>query len=91
MASQGVPKWSKGCPRGPKRNPKTFQGGEKEVERHPKESKKSQNYVHIKKYTQTPDPPPYSGRLVIITILTENEEVCLTTVILAPGASEVGW
>ena len=32
MATQGVPKWSKGCPHGPKRSPASAQGGEKGIE-----------------------------------------------------------
>ena len=47
MATQGAPKWSKGCPRDPKGSPKSSQGQQNEPQRHPKESNKSQNYIHI--------------------------------------------
>ena len=47
MAFQGVPKWSNGCPKGPKKSPKSAQGKKKGVEGHPKEANKSQNYIHI--------------------------------------------
>ena len=47
MASQGVPKWSKGCPVGPKRKPKSAQGEKKAVEGHPKEGNKSKSYILI--------------------------------------------
>ena len=43
MAFQGVPKWSKGCPRGPKKIPKSAQEEKKGVEGHPKEANKAQN------------------------------------------------
>ena len=49
MATQGAPKWSQGCPRDLKGTQSRPKGrGEKVVERHPKESKKSQtNKIHI--------------------------------------------
>ena len=46
MAFQGVPAWSKGCPKGPKKSPKSAQGKKKGAEGHPKEANKSQNYIH---------------------------------------------
>ena len=49
MATQGIPKWSKGCPKGLKRDPKSAQGEKKGVGGHPKEANKSQNYIHINK------------------------------------------
>ena len=49
MASQGVPEWSKGWSKAPKRNPKSAQGEKKGFEGHPKEANKTQNYIHINK------------------------------------------
>ena len=49
MAFQGVPKWSKDCPKGPKKNPKSVHGEKKGVEGHAKEVNKSQNYIHTNK------------------------------------------
>ena len=50
MAFQGIPKWSKGCPEGPKKIPnKSTQGEKKGVKRHPREANKSQNYIHTSK------------------------------------------
>ena len=48
MAAKGAPKWSKGCPRDPKRA-QSRSMGEKDVEGHPKGNKKSHNYIHINK------------------------------------------
>ena len=64
LACHSVPRWSKGCPMGPKRIAKSGQENKKEVEGHPKEANKSENYAHINKYPQAPDPPPCRGRLV---------------------------
>ena len=49
IATEGDPKWSKGCPRESKKNSKSFPGKEIEVERHPMESDKIQNCMHVNK------------------------------------------
>ena len=55
-------------PKAPQRLPKgaakSAQGGRNEVPKPPNATNKSQNYIHIKKNTQTLDPPTYSGRLI---------------------------
>ena len=43
MATQAAPKWSKGCPNIPQRNPKSAQAEKKDVERHPKNKTNHKN------------------------------------------------
>ena len=72
MAFQGVPKWSKGCPNGPKKNQKSAQErkrASKGTQRRPTNHKTIYTQTE---YTQTPDPPPHSGRLVYIHIHIET-------------------
>ena len=37
----------KGCPKGPKRNPRSPQGEKREIRRHAKETNESENFIHI--------------------------------------------
>ena len=86
MASRS-PKGAKGTPRRapwepelpkrvPKGCPKSPQGQQNEFQRHPKETNKSENYTHINKIQQTPDPPPSSGRLVNMTCNKQDYLLC---------------
>ena len=49
--------------------PREAQGEKKRIEGHPKEDKKSQTIYTQTNYTQTPDPPPYSGQVVLLILL----------------------
>ena len=66
MATQSSPKWSKGCPKGPKKSSKSAQGEKKESKGTQRRPRNHKTIYTQTKYTQTPDPPPYSGRLVPI-------------------------
>ena len=61
-----------GLPKRTKKESKVGPRREKEVESHLKETNRPQNIYTKTKYMQTPDPPPYSGRLVIIIRITNN-------------------
>ena len=77
--SQGSQRGTKMTPRRAPWEPKVPQGSQKEAQSRPKENKGSSKDNQMRptnhktiytqaKYTQTPDPPPYSGRLVYIYI-----------------------
>ena len=47
MATEGAPKWSKRCPKIPKRSPKTGSGEANSIENHSKETIKNHTQIHI--------------------------------------------
>ena len=61
------PLGAQGAPKGPNRKPKVIPREQNEFQRHPKETNKSQNYIHINKIHANSRSPPYSGRLVLTT------------------------
>ena len=82
MATQGVPKGIKGCPKGPTTSPKAAQGEEKGIEGHPKERNKSESYIHLNKVCVNADPSPYSCKLVSVTTLVTLTMILVMLVVI---------
>ena len=87
MATHGAPKWPRAAQSDPNGNQSRPKERKRTSEDTPRRATNHKTIYTYTEYTQTPDPPPYSGRLVmmVLIIVTVVILVIMVTITITPN------